>query len=54
MLMDSIEPMLSFSKWENILVLKYQNPSVLLFLSPIYPSDALMSGLRIVALFNKL
>ena len=36
-----------------MLVLKRKDPSVLLFLDPTYPT-ALLSGLGIVALFNKL
>ena len=48
-----IEQMVSFSKWGNMLVLKYQDPSILLFLTPTYPT-AVFSGLRIVVLFNKL
>ena len=51
--LNSIESMLSFAKLENVLVLKYQDPSILLFLTPIYPT-AIFSGLRIVALFNEL
>ena len=43
----------SFSKWENMLVLKYEDPSILLFLTPTYPTAVLSSGLRIIALFNK-
>ena len=48
-----IEPILSFSKWENKLVLKYQDPSILPFFTPTYPT-AVLSGHRIVALFNEL
>ena len=48
-----IEPMLSSSKWENLLVLKCYDSSILLFLTPVYPT-AVLSDLRIVALFNKL
>ena len=51
--LNSIESMLSFAKLENVLVLKYQDPSILLFLTPIYPT-AIFSSLRIVALFNEL
>ena len=40
-------------KHENMLVLKYQEPSILPFLIPIYPTVVLF-GLRIVALFNEL
>ena len=47
------EQMLSFSKWGNMLVLKYLDLSILVFLKPTYLT-AVLSGLRIVALFNKL
>ena len=36
--------MLSSSKLENLLVLKYYDPSILLFLTPAYPT-AVLSGL---------
>ena len=45
--------MLSFSKSENMLVLKFQDPSTLLFLTPTYPTS-IFSGLQIVALLNEL
>ena len=45
--------MFSILKCENMLVLKYKDPSILLFLTPTYPT-AVLSGLRIVALFNEL
>ena len=45
--------MLFFSKWEKILVLKYDDQSTLLFLTPTYPT-AVFAGLKIVALFNEL
>ena len=36
--------MLLFSKWGNMLVLKFKNPSILLFLTPTYPT-AVLCGL---------
>ena len=36
-----------------MLVLKYYDPSILLFLTPAYPT-AVLSGLKILALFNQL
>ena len=51
-LLNWTESMLSFSKWENMLVEKYQDRSILLFLTPTHHTAAL-SGLRIVALFNE-
>ena len=61
-----IQPILSFSEWENMLVLKYWHPSILGFflllfilllsilflLTPIYPTRVL-PAFRIVALFNE-
>ena len=44
--------MLFSSKQENMLVLKYQDQSILLFLTPTFPI-AVLYGLRIVALFNE-
>ena len=38
-----------FWKRENMLVLKFQDPSILQFMNPTYPT--ILSGLRIVALF---
>ena len=41
------------SKWENMLALNYWDPSILLFLTPTYPT-AVLSGLKIVPLFSEL
>ena len=48
-----IEPILFFLKWENMLVLKYEDPSILQFLIHTYRT-AVLSGLRIVALFYRI
>ena len=45
--------MLFYSKWENMLVLIYEDSSILLFLTPTY-TTAVLYGLRIVALFTEL
>ena len=48
-----IESMLSSSKEENILVLKYEDPSLSLFLNPTYLT-ALLTGFKILAVFIRL
>ena len=45
--------MLYFSKWENMLFLADQDPSILLFLTPVY-STAVLSEFRIAALLIEL
>ena len=37
--------MLSFTTLENMLVLKYYDPSILLFLTPTYPTALFSAGL---------
>ena len=54
-LLNWIEPVLSFLKWENLLVLKYYEPSILLFLTSFYATlrAQIFSTIQRLVIFQK-